>query len=142
MLGRMSADAKTNREDAWKFLKGLEQHLDRNICPLLVRESLKENKGPNYESDFVNTFVLPKISEYLQQTLSPADAFKAFLTESVDARKKGIASGTPASAHRHLFTKVLGVPAKTLVEMWWGRGSPSPKAAQIGLSARRRACTP
>jgi hypothetical protein len=95
----------TNREGAWKFLKGLEQHLGRNISPAVVREFVHESKGTNYEFDFVNAFMLPSISEYLRQTLSPADAVKAFLAESVDARNKGLASGTPAGANRHPLYK-------------------------------------
>ena len=113
----------TDRKAAWRFLKDLEQHLGRTIEPALVREFIRESKGSNYEFDFVNKFMLPTISDYLRQNLSPADAVTAFLTESVEATKKqGIASGTPASAHRHLFTKVLGESAKSLVEMWWGTG--------------------
>jgi hypothetical protein len=136
----MIADADTNREGAWTFLKGLEQHLGKNINLSLARRSVQGSKGPNYESDFVNAFMLPTIAEYLKQTLSPADAVKAFLTESVDARKKGLSSGSPASAHRHLFTKVLGVPAKTLVEMWWGSGEKKPLSQSCPDWAFRTPC--
>ncbi len=134
------ADANMNREAAWKFLKGLEQHLGRNIDPSRVRESIRGSKGSNYESDFVNAFMLPAISDYLRQTLSPADAVTAFLTESVGARKKGLASGTPASANRYLFTKVLGVSAKTLVDMWWGTGKKKPLSQSCPDWAFRSPC--
>ena len=107
----------TDREGAWNFLKGLEQHLGNNISLPAVRQFIRETKGSNYEFDFVNAFMLQSISEYLRQTLSPVDAVTAFLTESIDAREKQrLASGTPASAHRHLFTKVLGVSANTFVK--------------------------
>lgn len=131
----------TDREGAWKFLKGLEEHLGRNINPGVVREFVRESKGSNYESNFVNAFMLPSISEYLRQTLSPADAVTAFLTESVDAREKqGLASGTPASSHQHLFTKVLGVSAKTLVDMWWGTGKKKPLSQSCPDWAFRSPC--
>ncbi len=136
----MIAHANTNREGAWTFLKGLEQHLGKNISPAVVREFIRESKGSNYEFDFVNAFMLSSISEYLRQTLSPADAVKAFLAESVVARKTGLASGTPAGANRHLFTKVLGVSAKTLVDMWWGTGKKKPLAQSCPDWAFRSPC--
>jgi hypothetical protein len=135
----MIADSNTNREGAWKFLKGLEQHLGKNINHSLVVQSVQGSKG-NYESDLVNAFILPKISEYLQQTLSPTEAYKAFLAESGDAKKKGLASGTPASAHRHLFTKVLGVSAKTLVKTWWGTSKKKPLSQSCPDWALRLPC--
>ena len=99
------------------------------------------SKGPNYESDFINAFLLPKISKYLQQTLnSSEDGVRAFLTESVKARKEGLASGSPASADKHLFTKVLGVPAKTLVDMWWGTGEKKPLSQSCPDWAFRSPC--
>lgn len=132
--------ANTDREAARKFLEGLEQHLGRNVDPSRVRESVRGNKGSHYEEDFVNAFMLPTISDYLRQSLSPADAVTAFLTESVDARRQGLASGTCAGAHRHLFTKVLGVSAKTLVEMWWGVGKKKPLAQSCPDWAFRAPC--
>ena len=126
-------DVATNRDDAWKFLEGLEAHLNKKIRPVEVRQWVQEAKRSNpdgkdvaYESPFLDKFVFSEISEYLRQTLAPADAVKAFLTESTFARKCGIASGTPASAQKHLFTKVLGVPAKALVDLWWGSGKTQP----------------
>jgi hypothetical protein len=137
----MIADADTNREGAWNFLKELEQHIQRTISPSQVREFIRTSKGPNYEFDFVNAFLLPSISSYLGQSLSPADAVTAFLTESVDAREKqGLASGTPASAHRHLFTKVMGVSAKSLVKLWWGTGEKKPLSQSCPDWAFRRPC--
>ena len=136
----MIADAETNRGGAWNFLKGLEQHLERTVSTSEVQEFLLANKGTNYEFDFVNAFMLPSISSYLQQSLSPADAVTAFLAESVPARKKlGLASGTPASLIDTYLQKYWAYRPS----LWWecgggpGKRSLSPKAAQIGLSASR-----
>jgi len=132
----MIADANTNRKGARDFLKGLEQYLDRSISHSLVRESVKASKGPNYESDFVNAFMLPKISEYFRQTLSPAEAVTAFLTESVDARKQERSSGTPASSNKHLFTKVYrcaGQDSGGNVVGNRGKEAPLPKLPRLGF---------
>jgi hypothetical protein len=116
-------DANVNREAAWNSLKELEQHLGKNINPSAVRQFVNEAKGSNYEFDFVNRFMLPSVSEYLRQSLTPEEAVEALLAESKDAKtKKRLTSGTPAGAKVHPFTKVLGVSAKGLVEMWWGTG--------------------
>jgi hypothetical protein len=139
LVKRMIAHANTNREEAWTFLKGLQQHLG-NISTADVRKFIRESKRPTYEFDFVNAFMLPSISAYLQQTLSPADAVRAFLAESVDARNEGLASGTPAGANRHLFTKMLGVSAKALVDMWWGTGKTKPLAQSCPDWAFRKPC--
>jgi hypothetical protein len=110
------------------------------FSPSQVREFPRVSKGSNYEFDFVSASMLPSISEYLRQNLSPADAVKAFLAESVDARKSGLASGTPAGANRHLFTKVLGVSAKSLVKMWWGTGKEKPLSQSCPDWAFRKPC--
>ena len=116
----------TSKEEARTFLNGLAQHLGNNIDPSAVREFVRESKGSNYEFDFVNAFMLPSISGYLRQTLSSEDARNAFLAESTDAKKKGLTSATPAGSNRHLFTKVLGISANTLVDTWWGTGKEKP----------------
>lgn len=128
------------RESAWKFLEGLESHLN-GISRDEVRARLQSTHA-NYESEFLNKFALMKISAYLGQTLTPpANPIKALLTESVYARKVlKIASGSPASAQKHLFTKVLGVPAKTLVELWWGDGEKKPFAQSCPDWAFRSPC--
>jgi hypothetical protein len=136
----ISADTSANRKLAWEFLKKLEEYLDNNINHSDVRQSVRASKGPNYESDFINAFLLPKISEYLKLNLTPEKAVEAFLTESVDARGDGIASGSPASADKHLFTKVLGVPPKTLVDSWWGTGEKKPLSQSCPDWAFRSPC--
>jgi len=138
-LSKMVTHADTDREGARTFLKGLEQHLGK-ISHTAVCEFVRECKGSGYEFNFVDAFMLPSISEYLRQTLSKEDAVKAFLAESVDAKKKGLTSGTPASANRHLFTKMLGVSAKTLVGMWWGPGKENPLAQSCPDWAFRKPC--
>jgi hypothetical protein len=129
-----------NAEGADGFLKELQAYLNNTIDHSKVREWV-ETKRANFESDFLNEFVLPRISEYLSQRLSPDEAKKSLLTESTYARKTlGIASGTPASPEKHLFTKVLGVPAKTLVELWWGDGEKHPFSQSCPDWAFRSPC--
>lgn len=68
----MSPGANMGREGAWDFLKGLEGYLDSSIGHPQVRLSVQASKGSNYESDFINAFVLRRVSDYLQKNLTEA----------------------------------------------------------------------
>lgn len=127
-----------NQKNADRFLQELESRL--NIDPVEVRLWLDGIKG-DYEGQFLNKFVHPIISKFLRDKLPiPEDAVQAFLAESTDARKRGLASGTPASPDRHIFTKALGVPTKALVDLWWGTGEEKPFSQSCPDFAFRAPC--
>jgi hypothetical protein len=114
------------RETAKQFLWGLRDYLaDKIIAPDVKHwmETIKRDKPSGkdipYEGLFTDNFVLPHFARYLCQCFGPIDARKSLLAESSAAKREKIASGTPASCQKHLFTKEIGVPLRTIVDLWW-----------------------
>jgi len=119
------------RDGARRFLKGLEEHLNRNIpCPpqgpeeldAVVRQakaSEQERAKRWPEGAFLNHFVARPLHDYLRRELglSAEEACSAFLSESFRSLP-GIASGTPARSQKHPFTKVTGVSPREVIARW------------------------
>ena len=138
-----------DRDQAYKFLDGLKRHLEQGVRPSSdIRDWLAEEKrnAPpgkdlDYENRFVKKFILPKVSSYLQLVLgAPEKACKAFLTEAESPKKEKIASGSPASQNRHLFTKLLGVTSASVVKLWWDKRQKFPMAQSCPDWAFREPC--
>jgi len=108
------------KKQAADFLKSLRKHLGAKLPKQRVEQWISEKGKAVKEDLFVGELVLKEISEYLKLNLQCAadDVCKAFLAESRNARVKGLASRSPASAKRYLFTK-LGVNQKKIVNLWW-----------------------
>jgi hypothetical protein len=131
-----TSDAESDRKAAGVFLEGLKNHLSKRISSLAVREWIQEKKSSapqgkhvQYEGLFVDKFVLPEIPEYLRGKLEdPTDECirEAFLAESDLARKQRWTSGSPTSANKYLFTKVLAANPKGVVMSWWGDSKKEP----------------
>ncbi len=118
-------DAKGKAAD---FLSGLQAHLNKNLRLQTVKDWIHEKGKAANEGLFLEELVLPAIPTYLQQNLAPpaTDTHderirKAFLAESTKVRDEGLASKSPASAKKYLFTKVGGNP-KQIVNLWWDKG--------------------
>jgi len=117
-------DAKREAAD---FLGGLKAHLNNKLPLQTVKDWIhKKGKAAN-EGLFLEELVLPAIPEYLQQNLVPPATGvlderirKAFLAESTKVRDQGLASKSPASAKKYLFTKV-GVNPKQILNLWWDK---------------------
>lgn len=100
-----------------------------------VRETVlnaKNSQSPNDkckafpEGAFLNQFVIDPIHEFLKSelSLSREEACRALLSESYRSHPT-IASGSPKSALRHPFTKVLGATAKSVAGRWWDKATKS-----------------
>lgn len=132
------SDFKRNRSDALRFLHDLQTELAR-IPSSEVHEWLR-NTSSDFEGQFLTRFVHPRVYSFLTDRLGPQQAKEAFLAESRQARSQGLASGSPASAKKHLFTKELGMPAKFLVDRWWGGGQKQALAQSCPDFAFRTPC--
>ena len=114
------SDFERNRSDARIFFQDLQTELG-GIPSGEVSEWLQNTKS-DFEGKFVTKFVHPRIFLFLSERLGREKAREAFLAESREARSQGLASGSPASTKKHLFSKELGMPARSLVDRWWGGG--------------------
>jgi hypothetical protein len=87
----------------------------------LHKRTSEREKGMRifYEGEFVEKFVLKPVSEYLKSMLTPEDARVALLAESTESRRDGIASGSPASEDKHIFSKAVGVAVEDIKKLWW-----------------------
>jgi hypothetical protein len=140
----------SDREAAFGFLKGLEQHLSQRLpAPKTVREWARQKKlaappgkDVSYENLFVEEFVLPAIPQYLSQAaqLTSDQIFAAFLTEADSLKREGISSGSPASSKKHLFKKVFGVTPRSVVTLWWDKSEKFPMAQSCPDWAFRAPC--
>lgn len=128
-------------KDAKTFLDGLRAHLDKNIHPEDVRRWLQQKeRDEQYEEAFLDKFVLPPTHEYLCNSLMAADASKAFLTESTAARRRGISSGTPASAKKHPFTKEFSGNKASVVKLWWPKAKTDARGPASTRSPVSQSC--
>jgi hypothetical protein len=132
-------DAKGKAAD---FLSGLQAHLNKNLRLQTVKDWIHEKGKAANEGLFLEELVLPTIPTYLQQNLVPpaADTHderirKAFLAESTKVRDESLASTSPASGRKYLFTKV-GVNPKQIVNLWWDKGLPCPLPIYRGVRGK------
>jgi hypothetical protein len=135
---QIASDADSDRKAAGVFLEGLKCHLSETISSNKIKikdwiqekkSSAQKGKHVQYEGLFIEKFVLPEIPGYLRKTLEdPTDERirQALLAESDLARKQRWTSGSPTSANKYLFTKVLGADSKGVVMSWWGDSKKEP----------------
>ncbi len=86
-------------------------------------------KHIQYEGLFLDDFVLRNVADYLVKTCPQFDKrqrCEALLTESTLAQKEELASASPASYQKHLFTKEVGTPLDTIVDLWWSASKKLP----------------
>ena len=125
-----------DREGARTFLEGLRDHLGQKISRTEVDQWLEGRdrersvgKHIQYEGLFLDDFVLRNVADYLAKTCPQFDKrqrCEALLTESTLARKEELASASPASYQKHLFTKEVGTPLDTIVDLWWSASKKLP----------------
>jgi hypothetical protein len=122
-------------DDAKEFLDRLRDHLENSIDAKEVQDWLAAGKNDNqtgkpvpWEGLFLEKYVLPHIPKYLQESLglTQKEALTALLAESRVARADRIASSSPSSAQKHLFTKAFGTSVEAVVASWWKESGKSP----------------
>jgi DNA-binding XRE family transcriptional regulator len=69
-----------------------------------------------------------------------SSAYEALLTESTFARKQKLASASPASCEKHLFTKHVGAPLDEIVKLWWSDSKRLPVSQSCPDWAFRSPC--
>lgn len=134
-----NSDFERGRSEALVFIQDLQTEL-AGIPSAEVHEWLRNTKS-DFEAQFLTKFVHPRIFQFLSERLGRERAKEAFLAESSQARKQGFASGSPASTKKHLFTKRLGMPARSLVDRWWGGGQRQALSQSCPDFAFRSPCT-
>ncbi len=137
-------DPVAKKDEACRFLKRLEKHLNLKIpTPELVttevaaavQRAKSETRGAAArhssfgEGAFLNRFALPQIHEFLKSepTFTPEKARLALLSESFRGRPE-LASASPVRPGPHPFRKVVGVSPQLIFETWRGKGGVKPLA--------------
>lgn len=125
----------TSHNGAFLFLDNLRRYLNESLpavqeirksVPRIVSEaraSTSERHKAFPEAAFLNEYVAPALSAYMQREigLSATDAKRALLSESYRSIPR-IASGSPARSESHPFRKALGISPRSVIEQWKGKG--------------------
>jgi hypothetical protein len=126
------------KAEAHTFLAKLESMLKSSLPqPEEVQKSLADITAASKtddlkkhtrirESAFINTYVIGKLSEFIQanNSMSSIDARQALLVEGFqNTALKPFCSGTPARTLGHPFTKLLGATTEEIAENWTAKDS-------------------
>jgi hypothetical protein len=123
--------AMGDKQDAYRFLRGLEGYLDKYLpdwqviteeLPKIRRaakgdERQKHKRGA--EHAFINHYAIPRIFEYVsrQPGMGEDKTRQALLSESYRNLKE-YCSASPARSQRHPFKKALGGKAADVMRQW------------------------
>jgi len=131
-----------SKEDAYQFLKKLEEFLNEKIPPpkimrrevdLIVKsakESQKERHKAFPEGALLNQYIAPNLYDFISNWpgMDKDKAQRALLSES-HRQMSSISSGPPGRHEPHPFNKVIGVTPKQVMKQWKGEAAGLPQCS-------------
>jgi hypothetical protein len=116
-----------SKDDVKRFLEQLADYLRTSEFAAKTRRQLEYLESTREAGKIVGAegavvdAILLGISQFLTVKEGAAEAREVLLAESTAAKKElKIASDSPASKDKHLFTKIIGEDPKKIIDLWWG----------------------